>query len=138
MVIRSPEQDRQRHAGWEASTEEVQADPMLALSEERRASPIAIGLAGLFGLVVVVTLFYGLNRDPGPPTTPVASNTESAPAAPPSTSGSATPSTDANAQSPGDKAGTAKHGTGSGQSSATPQPANQGQADRPGRSGENR
>jgi hypothetical protein len=138
MVIRSPERERELHTGWEAKTEEVQADPMLALSEERRANPVAIALTALFGLVVVVTLFYGLNRDPGPPNTSVSSSTESAPATPPSTSGSAAPSTDANAQSPADKAGTAKHGTGSGQSSATPQPANQGQADRPGRSGENR
>ena len=90
MVIRSPEEARQHHTGWEAQSEELQADPMLKMSEQRRASPASLAIAAAFGLVVVVTLFYGLNRDPGPPNTTVAASTESAPI-PPSTSGSAAP-----------------------------------------------
>lgn len=135
MTIRSPERERQNHVGWQAELED-QPDPMLKMTEpRRRASPLAMTLAALFGLVIVATVFYGLNQERGPNTTTVASSSsESAP----TTSGSAPPSTEANAPSPTDKAATNAQGQGSGQSSAIQQPANQGQGDLPGRSGDNR
>jgi hypothetical protein len=134
MTIRSPERERKNHAGWEAELE-TQADPMLKMSEPRPASPLSIAIAAAFGLIVVVTVLFGLNQERGPNTATVASgSSESAP----TTSGSAPPATDANAPSPADKAATNAQGESSGQSSAIQQPANQGQGDRPGRSGDSR
>lgn len=129
MIIRSPERERERHTGWEARTEadEVQPDPMLRMSEERRASPLAIGLAALFGLIIVATLFYGLNNNPTTNTTTASSEAPTTSGSGPSPSGSGGSSTDANAPSPGDAANTASQGKADPQSSGQQRPANQGQ-----------
>ncbi len=108
----------QRDPGGEQS---VQPDPML--QTKRPANPIAVGVAAVFGLVILCVVFYGLTRSEGPQT---ASTSTSAP----STSGQAN-SSDAAGPSPADQANTAAHGTGNNQSSG-PQPANQGQGDAAG------
>lgn len=108
--------------------EQIQPDPML---QERRANPIALGVAALFALTIVCVVFYGLSREVGPAT--VATSTEP----PASTSGQA-PAGDATAPAPNDKSTTAAKNPEGGKSSGQAQPANQGQSDLPGRSGESR
>jgi hypothetical protein len=113
----------------EPSAEQIQPDPMLL--EQRRASPMVIGIAAAIAVLILTVVFYGLNK--GGEQTTASSATET----PASTSGSAPPAND-NAPAPQNKANTAKQDAGSAQNSGQANPAKQGQATPPGKSGDHR